>query len=102
MYQHQQSPVNRPLQQGFSSSLAMGGLPQPESEAIQEEGSQPLSPELAAESALYEATTQEVFQNITNNRLAEASHSLLGASEWFLGHVGDLGKPLILLSHLTH
>lgn len=70
----------------------MGGLLQPESEAMQQEGLQPPPPEVEAELAVYETTVREVFQHIINNRLVEAGHTLLGASEWLLGHVGDLCK----------
>jgi hypothetical protein len=35
---------------------------------------------------------KQIFQNIINGRLGEASQSLLEVSEWLLGHVGDLGR----------
>ena len=39
----------------------------------------------------YQTALKEIFQNILNGRLSEASQSLLNVSEWLLGHVSDLG-----------
>lgn len=39
----------------------------------------------------YQTALKEIFQNIINGRLTDASSSLLEVSEWLLGHVGDLG-----------
>ena len=89
----QQSPAARNLQQGFSSNLTLGGVPQQSgSEAIGQEGLPPPTAEVNAEYALYQTTLRETFQNIINGRLSEASQSLLGATEWLLGHVEDLGE----------
>lgn len=97
IYQQQQSPTSRSLQQGYSGSIPMGGVSQSPPEATAQEGPQPPSAEVNAEYALFQTTLREVFQNIVNGRLAEASQSLLGASEWLLGHVEDLGKCSVLV-----
>ncbi|KIM94977.1 hypothetical protein OIDMADRAFT_171952 [Oidiodendron maius Zn] len=86
----QQSPASRNLQQGFPSNLTLGGVPQSGSEAMEQEGLQPATAEVNSEYALYQTTLRETFQNIINGRLSEASQSLLGATEWLLGHVEDL------------
>jgi hypothetical protein len=91
MYAHQQSPASRNLPQGFSSNLPMEGVPQSASAVIGQEGVPPPSAEVNAEYALYQTTLRETFQNIIKGRLADAGQSLLGASEWLLGHVEDLG-----------
>jgi hypothetical protein len=91
MYAHQQSPASRNLPQGFSSNLPMEGVPQSASAVIGQEGVPPPTAEVNAEYALYQTTLRETFQNIINGRLADAGQSLLGASEWLLGHVEDLG-----------
>jgi hypothetical protein len=39
----------------------------------------------------YQSALKEIFQNIRNGVLAAASDSLLGISNWLLGHVVDLG-----------
>ena len=92
MYAQQQSPASRNLQQVFPSSLTMGGGEQSGSEVTQQEGLPPPSEEVNAEYALYQTTLRGTFQNVINGRLSEASQSLLGASEWLLGHVEDLGE----------
>ena len=101
--QHQQSPADRTplLQQGYTSSMAMGGLPQGPPEMMEEEDFQAQGPGMEAAYTTYQTALKEVFQNIINGRLAEASSSLLEVSEWLLGHVGDLGKSSFLLLDLS-
>jgi hypothetical protein len=41
----------------------------------------------------YQTALKEIFQNIRNGMLVEASSSLLEVSEWLLSHVGELGEP---------
>ena len=93
--QHQQSPADRTplLQQGYASNMAMGGIPQAPSEMMEEEEFQPQGPGMEAAYTTYQTALKEIFQNIINGRLGEASQSLLEVSEWLLGHVGDLGRP---------
>lgn len=74
----------------------MGSVPQSASEVTGQEGLPPPSEEVNAEYSLYQSTLRETFQNIINGRLSEASQSLLGASEWLLRHVEDLGKEELL------
>jgi len=91
--QHQQSPADRTplLQQGYASNMAMGGIPQGPPEMMEEEEFQEQGPGMEAAYTTYQTALKEIFQNIINGRLAEASQSLLEVSEWLLGHVGDLG-----------
>jgi hypothetical protein len=70
----------------------MGAVPQSASEGIGQEGLQTQALEVDAGFATYQATLRGIFQNVVNGRLADAGQSLLEASEWLLGHVGDLGK----------
>jgi hypothetical protein len=93
--QHQQSPADRAalLQQGYPSNLAMGGVPQAHGEIMEGEDYSPQGPLIQAAYTTYQTKLKEVFQNIINGNLAEASQSLLELSEWCLGHVGDLGNP---------
>jgi hypothetical protein len=89
---YQQGPASRDLQQGLPSSLTMGGTPQPVRGAMGQQSLQGQVSEVEAGYATYQTTMREVFQNVINGRLAEASRSLLEATEWLLGHVGDLGE----------
>ncbi|KUJ20215.1 uncharacterized protein LY89DRAFT_579748 [Mollisia scopiformis] len=92
--QHQQSPADRGplLQQGYSgNAMAMGAMPQPAPEIMEEDDYQAQGPGMEAAYTAYQTALKEIFQNIINGRLAEASQSLLEVSEWLLGHVGDLG-----------
>jgi hypothetical protein len=93
--QHQQSPADRTpiLQQGYAGNIAMGGIPQGPQEMMEEEGYQAPRPGLEAAYTTYQTALKEIFQNIINGRLAEASSSLLEVSEWLLGHVVELGTP---------
>lgn len=103
--QHQQSPVDRTaplLSHGYSSNIAMGGMAQNPPEVMEEPDFQAQGPGMEAAYTAYQAALKEIFQNIINGRLGEASQSLLDVSEWLLGHVGDLGMPLFLLFDLVH
>lgn len=96
---HQQSAADRPplLQQGYSNSLAMGNIGQNAPEVMDEEDFQAQGPGMEAAYTAYQTALKEIFQNIINGRLGDASQSLLEVSEWLLGHVGDLGKLSFLL-----
>ncbi|KAG0648503.1 hypothetical protein D0Z07_5418 [Hyphodiscus hymeniophilus] len=91
--QHQQSPADRTplLQQGYPGNMAIGGIPQGQPEMMEEAEFPPQGPGMEAAYTTYQTALKEIFQNIINGRLAEASSSLLEVSEWLLGHVGDLG-----------
>lgn len=91
--QHQSSPDNRAplLQQSYATGMAMGGIPQVAPEIMEEEDFQAQGPGMEAAYTAYQTALKEIFQNIINGRLGEASQSLLEVSEWLLGHVGDLG-----------
>jgi hypothetical protein len=91
---HQSSPDNRAplLQQPYAGGVAMGGMPQATSEIMEEEDFQAQGPGMEAAYTAYQTALKEIFQNIINGRLGEASQSLLEVSEWLLGHVGDLGE----------
>ncbi|CZR58910.1 uncharacterized protein PAC_08802 [Phialocephala subalpina] len=92
--QHQASPADRGplLQQNYSGNMAMGAMPQSAPEIMEEEDyNQAQGPGMEAAYTAYQTALKEIFQNIINGRLAEASQSLLEVSEWLLGHVGDLG-----------
>jgi hypothetical protein len=93
---HQQSPAERTslLQQGYPQNIAMGGINQNAPDMMEDDDFQPQGPGMEAAYSTYQTALKEIFQNIIDGRLAEASQSLLEVSEWLLGHVGDLGKPL--------
>jgi hypothetical protein len=101
--QHQPSPGDRPplLQQGYPSAMGLG-IPQPAQEIMEEEDFQAQGPGMEAAYTAYQTALKEIFQNIINGRLTDASQSLLEVSEWLLGHVGDLGKIEFLLFDLAH
>lgn len=101
---YQQSPADRAplLQQGYSGGMAMGALPQSAPETMEEEEFQAQGPGMEAAYTAYQTALKEIFQNIINGRLAEASQSLLEVSEWLLGHVGDLGRSSFLLFDPVH
>jgi hypothetical protein len=50
---------------------------------------------LASEYAIYESVMKEIFQNIICGCLAQAGELLSEACVWLLGHVEELGEPLI-------
>jgi hypothetical protein len=97
MYGQQQSPTSQNLQQRFPDNLTIRGIPESGSEAIERHSLPPPSAEVNAGFALYQTTLRETFQNIINGRLSDASQSLLGATEWLLGHIEDLGEHLAAL-----
>jgi hypothetical protein len=103
-YQKQASPGDRAplLQQNYPGAMGLGGMPQPPPEIMEEEDFQQQFPGMEAAYTAYETALKEIFQNIINGRLADASLSLLEVSEWLLGHVVDLGKFAFLLFDLAH
>ena len=88
----QQSPVDRTsLLQGYSSGMAgLGGMVQGSVEVMEDEEYGPSGLDEAYNS--YQSALKEIFLNIRNGMLVEASSSLLRVSEWLLSHVGDLGE----------
>lgn len=66
-------------------------MSQPAPEIMEEEDFQQQVPGMEAAYTAYQTALKEIFQNIINGRLADASLSLLEVSEWLLGHVVDLG-----------
>ena len=94
--QHQQSPADRTplLQQGYPGNMTMGGIPQGPPEMMEEDEYPTQGPGMEAAYTTYQTALKEIFQDIINGRLAEASSSLLEVSEWLLGHVGDLGMAV--------
>jgi hypothetical protein len=92
--QHQQSPADRTplLQQGYPGGNLAMGMAQAAPEMIGEEEFQSEGPGMEAAYTTYQTALKEIFQNVINGCLAEASQSLLEVSEWLLGHVGDLGR----------
>jgi len=101
--QHQQSPGDRGplLQQSYAGNMAMGGMPQGAPEIMEEDEFQAQGPGMEAAYTAYQTALKEIFQNIINCRLGEASQSLLEVSEWLLGHVGNLGMFSFLLFGLV-
>jgi hypothetical protein len=101
--QHQPSPGDRAplLQQSYPGAMGLG-IPQPAAEIMEEEDFQAQGPGMEAAYTAYQTALKEIFQNIINGRLTDASQSLLEVSEWLLGHVGDLGKIAFLLFDLAH
>jgi hypothetical protein len=91
--QHQGSPSDRGalLPQSYPANLTMGGMSQGATEIMDDEEFQAQGPGMEAAYTAYQTALKEIFQNIINGRLSEASQSLLEVSEWLLGHVGDLG-----------
>ena len=76
----------------------MDGMPQAAPEIMEEQEFETQGPGMEAAYTAYQTALKEIFQNIINGRLGDASQSLLEVSEWLLGHVGDLGKsPFLLL-----
>ena len=75
-------------------------MPQPAQEIMEDEDFQAQGPGMEAAYTAYQTALKEIFQNIINGRLTDASSSLLEVSEWLLGHVGDLGKIAFLLFDL--
>lgn len=69
----------------------MGGMNQNAPDIMEDDDFQPQGPGMEAAYSTYQTALKEIFQNIIDGRLAQASQSLLEVSEWLLGHVGDLG-----------
>lgn len=69
----------------------MGSIPPGPPDIMEEDDFQAQGPGMEAAYTAYQTALKEIFQNIINGRLGEASQSLLEVSEWLLGHVGDLG-----------
>lgn len=90
---YQQSPADRnQLLQGYAGGMGgMGNMAAAAPEALEEaEGYEATSLDQAY--TTYQNALKEIFQNIRNNMLVEASASLLEVSDWLLSHVGDLGE----------
>ncbi|KAI9646963.1 hypothetical protein NHQ30_004963 [Ciborinia camelliae] len=94
-YHHQQSPVDRAtlIQPAYSANVGLGGMTQaPATSDIMDTGNlQAQGPGGMEEAYLtYQTALKQIFKNIIDLRLAEASSSLLEVSEWLLGHVAEL------------
>jgi len=70
----------------------MGSIPPGPPDIMEEDDFQAQGPGMEAAYTAYQTALKEIFQNIINGRLGEASQSLLEVSEWLLGHVGDLDE----------
>jgi len=105
VYQHQHSPGDRSLlQQGYPGSIGIGGIPQPPGSEILDVGFQPQAggPGMEEAYGAYQAAIKQIFTNVTQRHLMEASESLLQVSDWLLAHVADLGRFSFLLLGLSH
>jgi hypothetical protein len=80
----------------------MGSIPPGPPDIMEEDDFQAHGPGMEAAYTAYQTALKEIFQNIINGRLGEASQSLLEVSEWLLGHVGDLGRYSFLLFDPAH
>ncbi|PQE16580.1 37S ribosomal S9 protein [Rutstroemia sp. NJR-2017a BBW] len=91
--QHQQSPGDRAslLQQAYPPNIGIGGMPQATPDLIEPGSLQAQGRGMEEAYSTYQAALKQIFKNIIDGRLAEASQSLLEVSEWLLGHVQDLG-----------
>lgn len=96
LYQKQQDPQAL-IPKNYAHGIAMGAMLQPEPETMEEEDFQGQGPGVEAAYTAYQIALKQIFQNVKNGRLGEASQSLLEVSEWLLGHVGDLGGYSFLL-----
>jgi hypothetical protein len=92
--QLQQSPGDRAslLQQAYPPNIAIGGMPQAAPDLIEPGNLQAQGRGMEEAYSTYQAALKQIFKNIIDGRLGEASQSLLEVSEWLLGHVQDLGK----------
>ncbi|ESZ99428.1 hypothetical protein SBOR_0190 [Sclerotinia borealis F-4128] len=92
---HQQSPGNRTtlIQQIYPADVGLGGMPQaPETaDAVDAENQAQGAGGMEEAYSVYQTALKQIFKNIIDLRLAEASSSLLEVSEWLLGHVAELG-----------
>ena len=95
LYQQQQVP--QPLiPTSYGHGIAVGA------EITEEEDFQRQGPDMEAAYITYQTALKQIFQNIINKRLGEASQSPLEVSEWLLGHVGDLGGYSFALFNPAH
>jgi hypothetical protein len=92
--QLQQSPGDRAslLQQAYPPNIAIGGMPQAAPDLMEPGNLQAQGRGMEEAYSTYQAALKQIFKNIIDGRLGEASQSLLEVSEWLLGHVQDLGK----------
>ena len=88
--QHQQSPAadRNQMLQGYSGSIA--GMSRMTAKFMDEEQVRAGMDEAYNS---YLNALKEIFQNIRNGMLVEASSSLIEVSNWLLSHVTELGKP---------
>jgi hypothetical protein len=96
LYQQQQDPQAL-IPKNYAHGIVMGAMLQPEPETMEEEDFQGQGPGVEVAYTAYQTALKQIFQNVKNGRLGEASQSLLEVSEWLLGHVGDLGGYSFLL-----
>ncbi|SPQ21250.1 0acf0048-c05d-4f22-aeb0-f0b24d211cd6 [Thermothielavioides terrestris] len=90
------TPVyQQPGLHGYSTGgmAAIGGMAAQSTPAaeVRMEEEYPAAEGLDEAYAAYQSALKEIFQNIRNGVLAEASESLLNVSNWLLSHVVDLG-----------
>jgi hypothetical protein len=95
LYQQQQISQSL-IPKSHAYGIAIGA------EITEEEGFQRQGLGIEAAYTSYQSALKQIFQNIINRRLEEASQSLLEVSEWLLGHVGDLGGYSFTLSNPAH
>ncbi|KAK0655413.1 hypothetical protein B0T16DRAFT_293620, partial [Cercophora newfieldiana] len=85
----------QPSLQSYSSGSmgSMGGMAAQSAQAqdVRMDEEYPDPEGLDAAYASYQSTLKAIFQNIQDGSLASASESLLGASDWLLSHVAELG-----------
>ncbi|RKF73891.1 hypothetical protein GcM1_242116 [Golovinomyces cichoracearum] len=90
-HQNQQNQGERgPLIPHGYSNMTMSSIPQ-STEAMEEGQFTSSGPGMEAAYTSYQAALKQIFSNIIQGRLSEASQSLVEISEWLLGHVQDLG-----------
>lgn len=81
-----------PGEQYSASTNNIGDMPRnPPAEVIEESGYPSEGSDWAAAYAAYQTALKDVFGNIRNQMLAEASRSLVDISDWLLSTVGQLG-----------
>lgn len=104
---HQQSPGDRTtlIQQSYSAPVGLSGMSQASGTAdvmdtgnLQQQGAGGMEEAYST----YQTALKQIFKNIIDLRLAEASSSLLEVSEWLLGHVAELGRLRFPLFNLIH
>lgn len=91
-YQQNSGGRAPPSQQYLASTNTMGTMPQNLPPETTEETDYPSEgSDWAAAYAAYQTALKDVFGNIKNQMLAEASRSLVDISDWLLSTVGQLG-----------